>query len=63
MTPAEIRIEHTKAREWAKANGLAVGQRGRVSAEVLQAYRELSASSEPVAAWEVQARLGHRPSA
>lgn len=39
MTPAEIRIEHTRAREWAKANGMTVGQRGRVSNEVLAAYR------------------------
>jgi hypothetical protein len=31
--------ESTKARKWARANGLEVGPRGRLPSEVLEAYR------------------------
>jgi hypothetical protein len=39
MTNTEVRLEHTNARIWALAAGLPVGRRGRVSMEILTAYR------------------------
>lgn len=47
--PAGAKSDLTKVREWAKANGFEVGDRGRIKAEILEAYDKAhSAADEPV---------------
>ena len=60
--PAYDRERAQAIREWAKANGHAVSERGRISLEVRQAYRAAVQDSSPTADDNVAAmRPGRRP--
>nr|WP_181784195.1 Lsr2 family protein [Pseudonocardia pini] len=47
--PAKSREENAAIREWAKANGFDVSERGRLRSDVVQAYAERDRTPEPVA--------------
>jgi hypothetical protein len=47
-SPAKSREENAAIREWAKANGFEVSERGRLRSDVVQAYAERGDTPEPV---------------